>query len=388
MQFDALSLMTVAMVNLVTISLALPLVMGKSLTPAARAAQRALLLLTSGWTALVVSEYLVSSYVLSVLAMAGLSASLVLLHRALSGWLGPRRGGRTLLLLAVAMPLGYAFSFSHYPLRVGWSNFLLAAMLVLLARATLVARRHAGRHWRLLLLACFAIMAVLTAARGVLGAFFTAAYPTFLSPNPVNIAAALAVNMAVVLGTVALLVAWRDEADDRLRTMANTDSLTGLPNRRGFMERAEALFANAHRYRQPLAVLMLDLDHFKHINDSYGHDRGDDALRLFAQMLRETRRTGDLAGRLGGEEFCVVLPSSQRHTASGFDQRLRARLQQRSEEELGFTLSYSAGVAAMTDGDATLAGLLARADAALYEAKHGGRGMLLMGDSGSGHTVV
>ena len=388
MQLDALSLMTVAMVNLVTISLALPLIMGRSLTPAARAAQRALLLLTAGWTALVVSEYLVSSYVLSVLAMAGLSASLVLLHRALSGWLGPRRGARTLQLLAVAMPLGYAFSFSHYALRVGWSNFLLAAMLVLLARATLVARRHAGRHWRLLLLACFAIMAALTAARGVLGAFFTAAYPTFLSPNPVNIAAAVAVNMAVVLGTVALLVAWRDEADDRLRAMANTDSLTGLPNRRGFMERAEALFANAQRYRQPLAVLMLDLDHFKRINDSYGHDRGDDALRLFAQMLRETRRTGDLAGRLGGEEFCVVLPSSQRHTASGFDQRLRARLQQRSEDELGFTLSYSAGVAAMTDGDATLAGLLARADAALYEAKHGGRGMLLMGDSGSGHTVV
>jgi diguanylate cyclase (GGDEF)-like protein len=170
--------------------------------------------------------------------------------------------------------------------------------------------------------------------------------------------------------------------------MANTDSLTGLPNRRGFMERAEALFANAQRYRQPLAVLMLDLDHFKQINDSYGHDRGDDALRLFAQMLRETRRTGDLAGRLGGEEFCVVLPSSQRHTASGFDQRLRARLQQRSGEELGFALSYSAGVAAMTDGDATLAGLLARADAALYEAKHGGRGRMLMGNSGAGHTVV
>ncbi|MGC3984713.1 MAG: GGDEF domain-containing protein [Pseudorhodoferax sp.] len=388
MQFDALSLMTVAMVNLVTISLALPLIMGKSLTPAARAAQRALLLLTSGWTALVVSEYLVSSYVLSVLAMAGMSASLVLLHRALSGWLGPRRGAGTLQLLAIAVPLGYAFSFSHYPLRVGWSNFLLAAMLVLLARATLVAGRHPGRHWRWLLLACFATMAVLTAARGVLGAFFTASYPTFLSPNPVNIAAALAINMAVVLGTVALLVAWRDEADDRLRAMANTDSLTGLPNRRGFTERAEALFANAQRYRQPLAVLMLDLDHFKRINDSYGHDRGDEALRLFARMLGETRRTGDLAGRLGGEEFCVVLPSSQRHTASGFDQRLRARLQQRSGQELGFTLSYSAGVAAMTDGDATLAGLLARADAALYEAKHGGRGRMLMGDSGSGHTVV
>lgn len=388
MELDALSLMTVAMVNLVTISLMLPLIMGTSLTPAARSAQRALLLLTLGWTALVASEYLVSSYVLSVLSMAGLSASLVMLQRALAGWLGPRPGTRTLQVLAVLMPLGYALSFAYYPVRVGWSNFLLAAMLVLLARATLVAHRNAGRHWRLLLLACFATMAVLTGARGVLGAFYTAAYPTFLAPNPVNITAALATNMAVVLGTVALLVAWRDEADGRLRAMANTDSLTGLPNRRGFMERAEALFANAQRYHQPLAVLMLDLDHFKQINDSYGHDRGDEALRLFAQMLRETRRTGDLAGRLGGEEFCMVLPAGQRETAAGFDVRLRARLQQRSEEQLGFALTYSAGVAAMTDGDATLAGLMARADAALYEAKHGGRGQMLMGDSGAGHTVV
>lgn len=388
MQLHALSLLTVAMVNLVAIALVLPLIMGQSLTPAARAAQRALLLLTLGWSMLTISEYLVSSYVLSVLAMACLSGSLVMLHRALAGWLGPRPGRQAVQWLAVLMPLGYALSFSSYPLRVGWANFLLAAMLVLLARATLVARRSAGRHWRLVLMACFVVMAALTAARGLLGAFFTAAYPTFLSPNPVNIAAALATNVAVVLGAVALLVAWRDEADERLRAMANTDSLTGLPNRRGFTERAEALFANARRYQQPLTVLMLDLDHFKQVNDRYGHERGDEALRLFAQLLSETRRTGDLVGRLGGEEFCAVLPAGQRHTASGFDQRLRVRLQQRAEPQLGFALTYSAGVAALTDGDATLTGLLARADAALYEAKHGGRAQLLMGRSGAGDTVV
>jgi hypothetical protein len=175
-ELDALSLVTVAMVNLVTISLVLPLIMGKSLTPAARSAQRALLMLTLGWATLVASEYLVSSYVLSVLSMAGLSASLVLLHRALAGWLGPRPGGTALQVLAVLMPLGYALSFGYYPVRVGWSNFLLAAMLVLLSRATLVSRRNAGRRWRLLLLVCFAGMAVLTGARGVLGAFFTAAW--------------------------------------------------------------------------------------------------------------------------------------------------------------------------------------------------------------------
>jgi diguanylate cyclase len=133
---------------------------------------------------------------------------------------------------------------------------------------------------------------------------------------------------------------------------------------------------------------MLDLDHFKNINDTHGHEMGDRALQLFARLLGETRRTGDLIGRLGGEEFCVLLPNGQRNTASGFDERLRTRLQELATHQLGFALSYSAGVAALTDGDATLAGLMARADAALYSAKHGGRDKMLMGASGAGDTVI
>ena len=388
MELDTLSLMTVAMANLMGISLVLPLIMGRSLTRAARSMQGGLLLLTLGWAMLTASEYLVSSFVLSVLSMACLPAALLLLHRALAGWLGPRPGQRAIMVLAVLVPVGYALTFSSYPLRVGWSNFLLAAMLALLAWSTLETRRNAGRHWRLVLFACFASMAVLTAARGVLGAFFTSAYPTFLSPNPVNIAAALATNIAVVLGTVALLVAWRDEADEQLRTMANTDSLTRLLNRRGFTERAEALFATAKRHRQPLTVVMIDLDHFKQINDRQGHEGGDKALQLFAQTLGETRRTGDLVGRLGGEEFCVLLPQGPDGTASGFDQRLRKRLEQVTHTQLGFALDYSAGAASMTHSDATLAGLMARADAALYRAKHDGRARLLTGASLAGDTVV
>jgi diguanylate cyclase len=386
-QIDILSLITVAMVNLLGISIVLPLIMGRKLTRAARCAQAALVLLTLGWTALTLSEY-VSSFFLSVLSMACLSGCLVALHQALTGWLGRRPGGRAIVVLALLMPLGYALSFGHYPVRVGWANLLLAAMLLLLARATLVSHRDTGRHWRIVLLGCFVVMAILTGARGVLGAFFTELYPTFRTPHGVNIAAALAINIAVVLGTVALLVAWRDEAEDRLRAMANTDSLTGLPNRRDFHSRAEALFANAKRYHTPLTALMLDLDHFKNINDTHGHEKGDRALQLFARLLSETRRTGDLIGRLGGEEFCVLLPNGQRNTASGFDERLRTRLQQQATHQLGFALSYSAGVAALTDGDATLAGLMARADAALYSAKHGGRDKMLMGASGAGDTVI
>jgi diguanylate cyclase len=249
-QIDILSLITVAMVNLLGISIVLPLIMGRNLTRAARCAQAALVLLTLGWTALTLSEY-GSSFVLSVLSMACLSGCLVALHQALTGWLGRRPGARAIVVLAVLMPLGYALSFGHYPVRVGWSNLLLAAMLLLLARATLVSHRDTGRHWRIVLLGCFVVMAILTGARGVLGAFFTELYPTFRTPHGVNIAAALAINIAVVLGTVALLVAWRDEAEDRLRAMANTDSLTGLPNRRDFHSRAEALLANAKRYHTP-----------------------------------------------------------------------------------------------------------------------------------------
>lgn len=391
MPLDTFTLMASATANLVGISVALPLIMGRNVHGAARATQAFLLQLTLGWLLITASAYWTEPealYVtLSILSMVCVSASLVSFHRALTGWLGPRPGGRAIRVLAVLMPLGYALSFSSYPIRVGWSNFLMAAMMLLLARATLVSRRRSGRHWRVLLLLCLGTMALLTAARGVLGAFLTSAYPTFLAAHPVNVAAALAVNLTVVLGTVAILVAWREEADDRLRTIANTDSLTGLLNRRGFMERAEALFANAQRYHQPLTVLMLDLDHFKQVNDRHGHEGGDKALQLFAQVLGETRRTGDLVGRLGGEEFCVVLPNAQRNTTQGFDQRVRERLQQQAPAQLGFALNYSAGGAALKPADATLAGLMARADAALYRAKHDGRARLLI-SSAAGDTVV
>jgi len=195
-------------------------------------------------------------------------------------------------------------------------------------------------------------------------------------------------NVAVLLVTVMVLVAWREEAESKLRRQAMTDGLTGLLNRRGWTERAEGVFANAVRYQLPMTLIMLDLDHFKRINDRHGHEVGDRALRLFARMLRVTRRTGDLVGRLGGEEFCIVLSNTHKSAATGFDQRLRARLLDASKKELGFELDYSAGVAVLKDGDGTLAGLLARADLALYQAKHNGRGRMELSAGGVGHTVI
>ena len=179
--------------------------------------------------------------------------------------------------------------------------------------------------------------------------------------------------VTVVLNTIAMLVAWRDEAEIKLRELAVTDALTSLPNRRGFEKRAQAMLAHARRHDLPLTALMLDLDHFKQVNDTHGHEVGDRALQLFSRLLKETRRDGDLAARLGGEEFCLLLHSDA-SAGAPLDQRLRQRLRQAAPAELGLEIDFSAGLAVLRPDDTSIQQLLARADRALYEAKTDGRG--------------
>jgi diguanylate cyclase (GGDEF)-like protein len=149
---------------------------------------------------------------------------------------------------------------------------------------------------------------------------------------------------------------------------ASTDSLTGLLNRRAF----ENEVRKARGGHQSFAVAMADLDHFKHLNDTFGHDTGDRALRLFAQTLRATVRTQDIVARYGGEEFAIVLPSSNSFDAADVLDRVRAALDTATTEAGLPTVTVSFGVVdASTDEDLTRS--LARADAALLEAKRAGR---------------
>ena len=162
-----------------------------------------------------------------------------------------------------------------------------------------------------------------------------------------------------------------------------TDGLTGVFNRRGFTAQGSSLLAHAARHQLPMTALMLVLDHFKQVNevnDPHGHEAGDRALQLFARLLGGTCRSGDLAGRLGGEEFGVLLLHNSAPAGLALDRRLRKRLHASSVAELGFTLDYSAGMAVLQPGGAGLAELMARADGALYEAKTAGRGRLVAAD--------
>lgn len=380
-QINVFTVLVLTAFNLFTVSVTLPLLMGRQVSRAARLAQWSLLSQMAGWVCIIASGFWVGhwlDWVLSTATMMFASLAPWLLFGALEQWLGPRQGKHLLLALVVLMPLGYAVLFPHYSPRVGWANFLLAAQLLVVARAALWPARPARRHWRWLLAGCHGLIAAFTFARGVMGAFFPELYPDFQAPHPVNLGAQVAANVVLVLITVALLVAWRDEAEAQLRTMAHTDGLTGVLNHRAWHEQAAAALAHARRHRQPLTVVLFDLDHFKKINDRHGHDVGDRALRLFAQALREEVRESDLAGRLGGEEFAVLLRNTPLNAVHTLELRMRNRLLPEALPTLGFGLPFSAGATDLQPGDAQLDTLLNRADQAMYTAKGNGRAQLVL----------
>jgi diguanylate cyclase (GGDEF)-like protein len=164
-----------------------------------------------------------------------------------------------------------------------------------------------------------------------------------------------------------------DVFNAELRQAAASDPLTGLPNRRRLMERGAEEAKRALRYRRPLTVLVLDLDHFKLINDEYGHAVGDDALKATAQCCRDALRDVDMFARLGGEEFVAVLTETGLEDAAAAAERLRVAVSElRLPQVPSLRLTVSIGVAALRDSDLFEAAV-AHADAAMYQAKKAGR---------------
>jgi diguanylate cyclase (GGDEF)-like protein/PAS domain S-box-containing protein len=170
-------------------------------------------------------------------------------------------------------------------------------------------------------------------------------------------------------------VTQRKALEERLETLVMTDELTGLFNRRYFNQRGGEEFTRACRYGTPFAILMVDVDYFKEINDSHGHNAGDQALRHLARSMQSSLRSVDIVCRLGGDEFGVLLPDTTLEGAAVLAARLRASVAEGQFEFQGrpvqFTVSLGAG--AFSQHDATFDHVLKRADAALYEAKSQGR---------------
>jgi diguanylate cyclase (GGDEF)-like protein len=156
-------------------------------------------------------------------------------------------------------------------------------------------------------------------------------------------------------------------------TRALTDALTGLANKRSIEDTLKRMSAQAGRSLSPLAAVMLDLDHFKQINDLFGHDRGDDVLAAVGLTITQVLRDSDFAGRYGGEEFLVLLPDTNREGALETAERLRAALGAMRVPGEERKVTASLGVAVLPDDAGDSAQLLRHADRALYAAKQAGR---------------
>ncbi len=166
------------------------------------------------------------------------------------------------------------------------------------------------------------------------------------------------------------------EAHHKMEILAMHDGLTGLFNRRAIEQHAEAELDLAKRKERSLSILLLDVDHFKSINDQYGHKSGDDALRQLAQILTDNLRQYDRAGRWGGEEFLVVLPETQLSEAITVAERLRVSVAETKlslENGEGFSMQASLGAAFASGPYPSLSKLIDAADQALYQAKQSGR---------------
>jgi diguanylate cyclase (GGDEF)-like protein len=272
------------------------------------------------------------------------------------------------LMLALLIPL--LRDYAAVTLLMG---VVLAAIFSAMAVASARLGPGAGPA-RWMLAAASSAAAIMVLVRSVDIWLKPALYPNVFTTNNLHAAAFVLLFASTIVIPVAFLLMHRERAAAELYRLATVDPLTGLFNRRAFVDLAERELARARRLESPYAVLMMDLDLFKRVNDEYGHQAGDRVLADFAAAAKRSVRTEDLIGRYGGEEFCAILPGISMQKAIAIAERLRRAVSQRPLGDLPRAITISIGVAACAaKAGVSLDAAIGRADEALYHAKQGGR---------------
>ena len=269
-------------------------------------------------------------------------------------------------------------------------NYALLSLVVSLAcfaamgSTSIIAwrlRADGGRtRWIIAILYLGGALAVLT--RGLVTWVVPATQEGIFSTNPIHALAFVSIFAVTIGGSFAFLLMQRERAEGVLRHYAMFDVLTDLVNRRAFMELAEREMARTRRSGTAFALLMLDIDHFKRVNDSFGHQAGDCVLVDFADRAQRCVRTGDVFGRYGGEEFVALLPGSTLNNAIAIAERIRAATESESLGQVAAIVTVSIGVVECTNVDhVSLDAVIALSDKALYEAKRLGRNRVVVAHS-------
>lgn len=252
--------------------------------------------------------------------------------------------------------------------------FLLGASFMLL----ISQKSPEGVHSRRMMAGLFAMVAVFTVFRAsyILAHGINASFDITGDAAWINMASPMITALLPVVGTTAFLLMCSERIGRQWEQAASTDYLTGLPNRRTLVTAGEERFAQWQLKKHGFALALIDIDHFKSINDRYGHEVGDIALRHVAQHLQSACRDGDLATRHGGEEFVVLWDGMDTAKALQAGERLRKQVAHEPLHGEGgevIAMTISIGIAVATVQDTHFNGVLRRADEALYAAKAAGR---------------
>jgi diguanylate cyclase (GGDEF)-like protein len=344
----------------------------------------ALLMHTVGF-ALVALRGHVPDWLSLVLANGLLAGALSGMAIAMRRFYGRRErlGLHALLVLAVLLASAW-FGLWHPQER--WRIVLVALLCALpIAGSAWVALHRAhGSQVARLTGAGFAFVAVVVALRAGVELLGPAAPALDLQPTLPVLACVSALLLLPLLATAGFLLMCTERSQAELERSARIDYLTGIHNRRAIEELAASAISAARRHAAPLGLLLVDVDHFKQFNDRHGHEAGDQALVVTVQRIRAVMRQEDMVGRVGGEEFVVLMPGADLDSARAAAERLchsfvADGVAISGDSGGGQTLAastvvtVSVGVAALRGGDAGYAELLGRADRAMYAAKAGGR---------------
>lgn len=280
----------------------------------------------------------------------------------------------TVALVAVVIPV-LRYPVDYMNLRVAFMSVVHGIISTMIAY-TIIKYRPAYRatHGHMLTAVLALVFAIGYAIRGVVYLHRPDNTPLLVDGSVINLIF-LSLGALIMPGlTMGAVVMTHDTLLSQAEAIANRDFLTGVLSRKAFIEQAQREMARASRYGRALALVMVDIDHFKAINDRYGHPTGDAILRDFALLAEASVRDGDYIGRLGGEEFGILLPDSAGPAAAVMAERLReqvaARRYRAGEQIVRYTLS--AGMAVWQPGE-TIEDFVARSDYWLYQAKQSGR---------------
>jgi diguanylate cyclase (GGDEF)-like protein len=311
-----------------------------------------------------------------VVATALLALSLTLQAAALLEFGGRKLAAWVHSAVIAGTALPFALLSGAPSAQVLFGGLAMGTMLLVIAGVAFQIRAPLSRPTRALMIGAFGLGALVFYARGVVSPWVANTVQGFLDPNVFQSLTFMLAYISMVAASCGFMLMNKERADASAERLASLDPLTGAYNRRTFHEAAERTLALARRAGQPLSIIMIDIDHFKDLNDQHGHRLGDEVLRVLAEVIRTQLRKEDLLTRFGGEEFCVMLPQVPGPGAVVVAGRIRKAVCAEPIRIDGHEMpvTVSAGVAARLDeGPESLEDLLGRADQALSLAKNRGR---------------